>query len=82
MADGKAKYNVEKTECITGEPLSNLVKISKITRKQRHLCLIKFTGDGCLARSADAADREEAQQLEIREFPVALFSQQVACENT
>lgn len=82
MADGKAKYNVEKTECITGEPLSNLVKISKITRKQRHLCLIKFTGDGCLARSADAADREESQQLEIRECPVTWSSQQLAGENT
>ena len=82
MADGKAKYNVEKTECITGEPLSNLVKISKITRKQRHLCLIKFTGDGCSARSVDEADREEAQQLEIRECPVTWSSRQLAGENT
>jgi len=82
MADGRAKYNVEKTECITGEPLSNLVKISKITKKQRHLCLIKFTGDGCLARSADAADREEAQQLEIRKSPAAWSSRQLAGGNT
>jgi hypothetical protein len=73
-ADDKSKYNVGKTDCITTESLSNTVKISKITKEQRRLCLIKFTGNNCLSQSADEADREGSQQLVIRESAVAISS--------
>jgi hypothetical protein len=73
-ADENSKYNVGKTDCITTESLSNTVKISKITKEQRRLCLIKFTGNDCLSQSAEEADREESQQLVIRESSVAIIS--------
>jgi hypothetical protein len=66
QADTGTKYNVKDLTCISDEGDSKWIKISKITKNERRLCLKKFTGDGCQDISPDPSDKMEPQQLVVR----------------
>lgn len=63
QADSGQEYNVKNLSCLSDEAESKWIKISKITKAERRLCLKKFASTGC---SDSSSDEMEAQQLDVR----------------